>query len=190
MSENLRDQFKARPVTVFKDAEDSAKTYSNDRPGHHSIDDGFNHFRIAPALPGAKTWLYPFCRIYLQVESEQKDDKGNVVGVEVKNRPIFHAGVHGPRNEEGKHLYKDIVDAYRQIVNEQGKQAFAKEDDRKKYLRHITGYRDSTGKWISGLLPNTGYMAYAWKLKDGKWPLGRIEFNNTCYKDMKALAAQ
>jgi len=146
----------------------------------HSVDEGKNIFRMAPPHnPDHPS--YEACRTtMLDCEVEVRDKEGNPTGEkEIKRKKIYVATQH----LDGAEI--DPTELYIKYVSEYANEAYDDKEERKKYLKHITGYKGPDKKWVWGIIPGTSYVGYAWK----KGVLGRIDLWKKWTDEMEKEAA-
>lgn len=178
MSEKSFDRSKFRGAkmssnkSVVEDAVEKTNTGGGGgRKGYHRIEEGKNILRIAPPHDPEDPCTQPVSKVWLDVTVKDKD--GNE---EVKRRPIFNAKIHSPLNN-------DLVDMYIDFLMKLTYGSLSKDEARKK-LAPVTGWRGSDGKWNSGIKPQLGFVAYAWKGEE----LARVELNQTIINRMNELS--
>lgn len=170
-----RSKFKAAKTENNKAAEQTMKNTMRSstptkRGDYHSLDEGFNYFRIMPPhdAENEPSWQ-PKVVYWLQVLVDELDSEGNPTSKkERKSRPIFDSRVHGG-------TLKDIVDEYINFTRKAIYDSTPNKDDAKKRLSPIMGYRDSKQVWHSGITASSSFVCYA--TKNGIIPdnLGRLE---------------
>lgn len=116
--------------------------------------DGITVKRVLPAHDAGDSPYVPMLTTMLKVETDEKDDNGNIIGKKVSNKKIFLATLHGG------YPY-DIIEEYIRRVYE--KADAYQGDNRDKFLNPITGYRmgGKNGTWVPGIRPQLEYVYYA-----------------------------
>ncbi len=178
-----RNKFKGTKTSVVKAQikEGDALSPYKGSTDFHKIEEGANVLRVAPAHNAAHSAYELMRKSTLKVDMPILDDDDKETG-EFKEylKPIFIATTHGGLSADPIELY---IHAVRQKVADEHKN----NDEAKKVLGSVTGYRDRKGKWVWGILPNTGYVCYAWKTVGDKKNLGRLELNQTVTRKMDEL---
>lgn len=177
-----RTKFKGSSIASLKntrkDAEKKSNVFGGGYTGFHKTEEGINVFRIAPPHSPTDPSYRPIRTTWLTCDVPVLDDDGKETGkTEEKKRRIFIATQHG----DG--LKEDPVELYIKYANAVAKEEIDNEENRKKFLAPITGWKDKAQKWHPGIRPSTNYVFYAWK--DGE--LGRIEFYSQITKKMEEL---
>jgi hypothetical protein len=170
-----------------------------ERAGYFKIENGDNIFRIAPFHPdGGGNLFYEFKTVsWLSVEMEKKDDAGNVLGKEIRQKSIFNSKVHGNVDLDLVESYidiakKDIIPAYVTAIKG-GPAHFSA------VWEKIVGKKDSQSKKgdkYQPIKPSDSVAMYAskgTKNADGtiKWSdWGILEVKKTIKEAMNKLAAE
>lgn len=159
-----RSKYRAATLQTVQSATKEAKkydTYYGGGKGEYAPfwknRDGITIKRVLPAHEPGDSPYVPMLTAKLDCEVEKKDENGDVIGKEVKQKKIFIATLHGK-------MPFDIIDEYIKRVYELAEQIQDK-DDRQKFLNPITGYKMG-GKWVWGIRPQREYIYYA--LIEGK----------------------
>lgn len=154
-----RDKYRAVPLGTVSQVQNETKQFRTffDEKGDYAPffknREGIVMKRVLPAHEPGDSPYVPMYTTQLEVEVDKKDDKGNVIGKELKRKKIFLATLHGG--------YKfDPVEEYIRRVYELADEIQDK-DERSKFLNPVTGYR--MGKqWVAGIRPTLEYVYYAY----------------------------
>lgn len=166
-----RERFQAAKLEANKKISDEVeKTFKSNlsRGDYHTIDEGSNYFRMMPPHDPEDPSMQARVVYWLDCKVEEmKDDKPTGKYI-IKSRPIFDSRIHGG-------TAKDIIDEY---INYTKKNIYASvqdKDERSKLLAPINGWRDRSGKWNPGILPNQSFVCYATKGEIIPENIGRLE---------------
>lgn len=166
MAEFNRSAFKGATLNSIKDEQGRAEKAlpKNDnfgnRPGFHTIEDGKNWRRIAPAHDPSQPAYRAKSSIFLECEVPELDKDGKETGKkELKRKNIFIATQHS------KTLKDDPITMYISFVNKRAQDEIQDKDERQKFLAPISGWRGKDGKWNWGIRPGVEYICYAWNEK-------------------------
>jgi len=183
MSE-LTNRFKPTSLNSIKDEQQRAQSaipFSNEsnRPGFHSIEEGKNWFRVAPAHNPGEPPYRAKSTTTLECEVPEIDTEGKETGKkELKRKSIFIATQHSE-------LKEDPILLYISFVEKKAKDEIENKDERSKFLSPINGWRGRDGKWNWGIRPSTNYVCYSWN-KQGV--LGRNDLYPQILDDMKKVS--
>lgn len=187
-----RSKFKGAKIKSIQEEEDKAKKNSKFFGGNDSgyigflkVEEGENEFRMCPAHNPDHS-PYPIERTsMLKCKVDKFNEDGDKEGTEVKNKKIFIATQHSPKDSDGNNIItKDPIETYIDYVYRKADDLYGDDKDKKKkYLNPITGYR-AGGKWNSGIRPSNQNVCYAFQ--DGK--LGRLGLYQTWMKEMNAIS--
>lgn len=166
-----RERFQAAKLEVNKKISDEVeKTFKSNstRGDYHTIDEGSNYFRMMPPHNPEDPSMQAKVVYWLDCKVEEiKDDKPTGKYI-IKPRPIFDSRVHGGTP-------KDIVDEYINFTKKSIYSSVQDKDERLKLLAPINGWRDRSGKWNPGILPNQSFVCYATKGEIIPENIGRLE---------------
>lgn len=186
MSTVDRNQFKGATLASIKDEETRAAAalpVSNDfsnRPGFHTIVEGRNFRRIAPAHHIGEPAYRAKSTVSLECEVPEYDGEGNPTGKkEVKKKNIFIATQHSTI------LTEDPIVMYIDAVKKLADDKFKDQKDRASFLAPVNGWRGKDGKWNWGIKPTIDYVCYCW---DEKGVLGREQLYPGMLDDMKKVS--
>lgn len=141
---------KTAEATMFKNDLNYAKFYP--------LKEGFHTFRVMPAADGVA--YRPQKTVKLDVERDKKDEDGNVIGKEIKPQNIFTADIHSSVMEG-----KDPVLLYISYAEALAENEFQDNDEKKKFLAPIHGWKDGKG-WNWGITAPINYVAYVRSMDD------------------------
>jgi hypothetical protein len=188
------DRSKYKSVSLKKvsdqvsEAESNSKTSfsgGSGRTKYHKIEEGDNWFKIAPAHDPENSPYVPISTANLECEGDKWED-GEIVGKEVRNRKVFIATVHSPKDKHGKFMMtKDPVETYLEYVHKKLNDEYPEKAEREKKMAPLRGFRGSDGKWVFGIQPDHKIATWSW---DNKWEIGRLDLNKKWYKDMEKLS--
>lgn len=154
-----RDKYRAVPLGTVSQVQNETKQFRTffDEKGDYAPffknREGVVMKRVLPAHEPGDSPYVPMYTTQLEVEVDKKDDKGNVIGKELKRKKIFLATLHGG-------FKFDPVEEYIRRVYELADEIQDK-DERSKFLNPVTGYR--MGKtWVPGIRPSLEYVYYAY----------------------------
>lgn len=99
------------------------------------------------------------------------------------NKRIFISKIHG--NPE----IADLVEEYIKFANEHFKSVCQDTDELKNKLASIRGYRDKSGKWISGIMPSTSYVCHMINLDSQDKDIQRFEIWESHMNEIEKLYA-
>lgn len=182
-----RTQFQGATLSSIKSEQEKAekalpKNESQTRPGFHSIEDGDNWRRIAPAHKPDQPAYCAKSSVVLECEVDELDKEGNPTGKkEVKKKSIFIATQHSST------LKDDPILLYISFVQKRANDEIQDKEERQKFLYPINGWRGKDGKWNWGIKPSIEYICYAW---DKKGELGRETLYPYMIESMKKLSVQ
>jgi len=186
MSTVDRNQFKGATLASIKDEETRAAAalpVSNDfsnRPGFHTIVEGRNFRRIAPAHHLGEPAYRAKSTVSLECEVPEYDGEGNPTGKkEVKKKQIFIATQHSTI------LTEDPIVMYIDAVKKLADDKYKDQKERASFLAPITGWRGKDTKWNWGIKPTIDYVCYCW---DEKGVLGREQLYPGMLEDMKKVS--
>lgn len=186
MSTVDRNQFKGATLASIKDEETRAAAalpvtndFSN-RPGFHTIVEGRNFRRIAPAHHQGEPAYRAKSTVSLECEVPEYDGEGNATGKkEVKKKNIFIATQHSTI------LTEDPIVMYIDAVKKLADDKYKDQKERASFLAPVTGWRGKDGKWNWGIKPTIDYVCYCW---DEKGVLGREQLYPGMLDDMKKVS--
>ena len=165
MAEFKRDQFKptsTKDLKKLKTEEDSI-IGSSGSSEFLEIKDGSNKIRLAPKFPGEKEFYLMVRRTWLPHEKE---------GGETSNIPVLDSIIHGGTK-------KDIIKEYVEFCKARLDPNKKREKDK---LALITD-------WKKGLIPQTVWRAYGWKLvKDEEPKFGIFEFKRSVRDEINSIS--
>lgn len=199
-----RSKFKSTSVAKAKqaDAEVAAVSGKNDRgpsADYHKIKPGVNYHRLYPPHPGDGGELYavPKGVHWIPQEVPKKDKEGKPLKdakdefiMEVKERPIFNAKIHGG-------FKRDIIEEYIAFAEKVAEETYPDtvknfEESRKTFLDPIKG---GFGSKYPGIVLRQTWVAYSDEMtigKDGELVskvLGRLEMGKAVKFRLNSLAA-
>ena len=156
-----RERFKAARVEanqkVTKELNSLNRSESS-RGDYHTIDEGYNYFRMMPPHPDDgpdAPSLQPKAVYWLECKVEEKDSEGKGKGTYVwSRRPIFDSRIHG-----GTEM--DIVDKYIEFTRRKVYEEIQDKEEARKKLSPLLGWRSKDGKWNQGILISSSYVCYA-----------------------------
>ena len=171
---SLRKSFKATPIAQIKNQEENVKNsiYNSEGAKYLSIDEGSNKFRIYPAHPDSKSFIYPVSRWWLKREITYNKDGKEVT--EVVNKPVFNAKIHGNSG-------KDIVDEYLKFAKRKLAETIDDVDELEEAYEKFT-------HWQHGIRLNTQWAVYADKIKGDSSEFGLLTISNTIKNKLNELA--
>ena len=143
------------------------------------VESGVNEFRVLPTLDGSSPYQ-PFSYSLLEVNTNEYDENGNVIGQVVKNKRVFLATVHSDKSKG-----KDPIATYLKYVTAKASENFQNYEDRRKFLMPVYGFRGKDGKFVWGITPMQRWCCYVWK--DGE--IQRLELNDPWFKEMNKISA-
>ena len=178
-----RERFKAARVEanqkVTKELNSLNRSESS-RGDYHTIDEGYNYFRMMPPHPDDgpdAPSLQPKAVYWLECKVEEKDSEGKGKGTYVwSRRPIFDSRIHG-----GTEM--DIVDKYIEFTRRKVYEEIQDKEEARKKLSPLLGWRSKDGKWNQGILISSSYVCYATKGEI----LGRLELWDSDKKELEKL---
>ena len=171
---SLRKSFKATPIAQIKNQEEKVKNsiYNSEGAKYLSIDEGSNKFRIYPAHPDSKSFIYPVSRWWLKREITYNKDGKEVT--EVVNKPVFNAKIHSNNG-------KDIVDEYLKFAKRKLAETIDDVDELEEAYEKLT-------HWQHGIRLNTQWAVYADKIKGDSSEFGLLTISNTIKNKLNELA--
>jgi hypothetical protein len=188
MTEFNRSQFKGATLSSIKGEQERAEKAlpKNDnfgnRPGFHTVEDGKNYRRIAPAHKPEQPAYRAKSSVFLECEVPELDNDGKETGKkEVKRKNIFIATQHS------KTLVDDPINIYIGFVQKRANDEIQDKDERSKFLSPVNGWRGKDGKWNWGIRPSTEFICYAW---DDKGVLGREQLFPYMLDSMKKISVE
>lgn len=99
------------------------------------------------------------------------------------NKRIFISKIHG--NPE----IADLIEEYIKFANEHINSICQDTDDKKNKLAPIRGYRDKSGKWVSGIMPSTSYVCHMINLDSQDKDVQRFEIWESHMNEIEKLYA-
>lgn len=99
------------------------------------------------------------------------------------NKRVFISKVHG--NPE----IPDIIEEYIKFAQSHAKDVCQDTDEQKKMIAPIRGYRDKSGKWISGIMPSTSYVTYMFEPDSKEKDIKRLEIWDSHMNSVEKLYA-
>lgn len=182
-----RERFKAARVEanqkVTKELNSLNRSESS-RGDYHTIDEGYNYFRMMPPHPDDgpdAPSLQPKAVYWLECKVEEKDSEGKGKGTYVwSRRPIFDSRIHG-----GTEM--DIVDKYIEFTRRKVYEEIQDKEEARKKLSPLLGWRSKDGKWNQGILISSSYVCYATKGEIKPETLGRLELWDSDKKELEKL---
>jgi len=187
----------AKPVALDKINEglDEAKKNSVSAKGsggdftktvYHQLEEGDNWFKIAPAHDPEKSPYVPMCVSKLEAEGDVWKDGEKTDEKEVKQRNIFIATVHSPKDKNGKLIVsKDPIESYITHLNKIINENYQDKDEKEKKLAPVVGFRGKDKKWVFGIRPDHKIATWAWN-KD--WQIGRLDLSTKQRKQLDKLS--
>lgn len=182
-----RSKFKGSTLNDIKGEQERANKAlpslsSGGRAGFHTIEDGKNWRRIAPAHNNNDPAYRACSTVMLDCDVPEIDDNGVETGKrEVKRKNIFIATQHSLT------MKQDPVMLYIQYVQKRADDEIQDKDARQKFLYPINGWRSKDGKWNWGIKPSTDYVCYAW---DSNGTLGRERLYPFMLDQMKKISVE
>ena len=185
---DIRSRFRGASLSSIKDEQEKAEkalpksdNFSS-RPGFHTVVDGKNYRRVAPAHSPKDTPYRAKSTVFLECEVPEVDENGTETGKKtVKRTPIFIATQHSSV------LKEDPILLYIQYVYKKANEGVVDRDERRKFLAPITGWRSKDGKWNWGINPSVEYICYAW---DEKGILGREQLYSDMLDTMRKISVE
>ena len=150
------------------------------RVDYHTIKEGINIMRIAPAHDQAHSAYEIFKHVSMMCDVPVFNDGKDTGKTEEKLKRIFISNGHGGPQT-------DVVELYIKFAKDQVFDTVSDKKDREKALAPINGYRNKEGKWVWGILPMINYVCYAWREESGKHALGRLELSQMLIRQMDKL---
>lgn len=174
-----RSKFRGAKLSTVQEVSKEAAKHNrfSGRVNFHTLEDGQNWFRIAPAHDPDDSPYVVQRTAMLECETDKWED-GEAVGKEIRKKKIFIATQHGTD------IDRDPIELYIDYVYNlaDGKS----KDERQKFLYPITGWR-ANGKWNPGIRPDTKHVCYAW---DKQKNLGRLELNPAWVRQMEKVSLE
>lgn len=99
------------------------------------------------------------------------------------NKRIFISKIHG------NHEIPDLIEEYIKFANEHLKSVCQDTDELKNKLAPIRGYRDKSGKWVSGIMPSTSYVCHMINLDSQDKDVQRFEIWESHMNEIEKLYA-
>ena len=95
----------------------------NTRAGYLNVNEGENKFRIFPAFPGEKTFIYEKSTSFLPriVKDESSGEE------EIKRKPVFNAKVHSNSS-------RDLVEEYIKYLTDKAEKEVGDSEELNNYL--------------------------------------------------------
>ena len=183
MTEFNRSGFKATTMSSLEDEKKTAaaavpSSFSG-RAEFHSVIEGKNWFRIAPATKPDEPAYRGMASTFLECEVDEYSDGEKTGKKVVKNKKVFIATQHSAS------MKTDPVLMYIEYVNKRANDEYTDKNEGQKFLTPIRGYRDNVGKWVWGIDPITSFICYAW---DSTGKLGRLELRPKWLDEIKRLS--
>jgi hypothetical protein len=172
-----RSKFKATEVATLKQQESENQTprggADNDgRVSFHKIPEGQSKWRIMPAHPDAKSFMYPKQVSWLPQEVTYTKDGKEIT--EIQRRPLFNSRTHGGTP-------KDIIEEYIKFVEKIVYDECQDPEERKTRLFNLTN-------WKVGVRGRITWIVYALKIEGNTKTLGRLELPGMVKDTMNTLA--
>ena len=172
-----RSKFKATEVATLKQQESENQTPrgggDNDgRVSFHKIPEGQSKWRIMPAHPDAKSFMYPKQVSWLPQEVTYTKDGKEIT--EIQRRPLFNSKTHGG-------TAKDIIEEYIKFVEKIVFDECQDPEERKTRLFNLTN-------WKVGVRGRITWIVYALKIEGNVKTLGRLELPGMVKDTMNVLA--
>ena len=185
-----RSKFKGSKLSKLretqKDAAEKDVNLLNDgdgRVGFHKIEEGRNEFRIMPPHNPEDPAYRPLRTSMLECEVPVFEDGKETGKFEKKRRKVFIATQHG--NKELRKLKKDPIELYIKYISEEAA-LIDGNDEKKKFLSPVRGWKGKDGKWNWGIVPSTSFVCYALKASI----IGRLELWEAWTKEMDKITAR
>lgn len=176
MSNDLRKQLKATPVSAIKKQEKEVNNtkYQNDREKDNwlKIENGSNKIRIFPAHKESTTFYYPFSKWWLLREITKEVDGEEVVKIE--KRPVWNAKIHGGSK-------KDIVEEFVKFTKNILREEITDDAEYKIAEEKLT-------HWKTGLTCKHDWVCYANKYNGTSKDFGLLTFSNAVRNKINELA--
>lgn len=152
---------------------------------YHTLEEGDNWFKIAPAHDPEKSAYVPMCVSKLEAEGDVWKDGERTDEKEVKLRNVFIATVHSPKDKNGKLIVsKDPIETYIKHLNKLVNEQYQDKEEKDKKLMPLKGYRDKAQKWHFGIRPDHKIATWAW---NKQWQIGRLDLSAKQRKQMDVL---
>lgn len=173
-----------------KEAEQNSKTAKPSTPAgqtkYHQIEEGDNWFKIAPAHDPDDSPYVPIAMSNLECEGDVWKDGEKTGEKEVRNRKVFIATVHSPKDSKGKLIVsKDPVETYLTYLNAKMNEEYSDKEEREKKMAPVRGFRAKDGKWVFGINPDHKIACWAWGADK---EIGRLDLSKKQFKDMEKLS--
>jgi len=187
MAEFNRSRFKGATLSSIKEEQGRAekalpKNDGFNRAGFHTVEDGKNWRRIAPAHKPTEPAYRAKSTVILECEVPEVDGDGKETGKkEIKKKNIFIATQHSLT------LKEDPILMYISFVQQRANDEIQDKDARSKFLAPINGWRSRDGKWNWGIKPSADYICYCW---DDKGVLGREQLFSFMLDQMKKISIE
>jgi len=187
MTDFNRSAFKGSSLNSIKDEQSRAnkalpKMQGGNRAGFHTIEDGKNWRRIAPAHSENEPAYRAKSTITLECEVPDIDENGQETGKsEVKKKNVFIAMQHSLT------LTDDPILIYISYVMKRADDEIQDKDARTKFLSPINGWRGKDKKWNWGIRPSVVYVCYCW---NDKGELGREQLFPGMLDQIKKISVE
>lgn len=188
-----RSRYKGTSLSKINEGISDAETNSTTAKGggnfektkYHQLEEGDNWFKIAPAHEPEDSPYVPIAVVNLECEGDKWED-GEITGKEVKNRKVFVATVHSPKDKNGKLIVsKDPTETYLSYLNKKLNEEYPDKADRETKLAPVRGFRDKDKKWIFGIQPDHKIATWAWNKSN---EIGRLDLSKKQFREMEKLS--
>lgn len=145
-----RSAFRATPVVKLEEQSSKINKIlgsSGNRAENLTLDEGENKIRIYPARENEKSFIYLRSVVFLPQEIEWEGK------TEIKLKPIFNSRVHG-------NTPKDIVEEYVKFSIAKIMENSTDQRETETKISYLNGFRDSRGKFNSGLNFQNKWVCY------------------------------
>lgn len=175
-----RSKYQKAKVEVIQEIEKKAQSTMTSMGGNgkwapfYVIKSGENVLRVLPSKSGLP--YLPMKTMNLHCEVPVYNESGEKTGSEVKEKKIFCADVHCPQmggKDPGQIYMKYVMKLAEDIQDE---------NERKKFLYPITGYKGRDNKWVWGMSPMLSYICYV-AAEGDVW---RLQLRPKWIQDMRA----
>lgn len=139
---------------VAKKAEQTMYSNNKEYVQYVSVLEGKNIFRVLPAIKDITYAAVKTSKLQCEVTTFDQNQEPTT---EVKSKNVFCADVHGTNLLKGK----DPISTYCKYVYKKAEEEIQDNEEKKKYLAALTGYRGKKG-FVFGINPTLNYVCYVW----------------------------
>lgn len=140
--------------------------------------EGRYEIRILPSVT-AKPYIPRKC-VKLPIECPVYKDGKDTGRKELRSKDVFTSDIHSERMEG-----KDAIVIYTEFVERLASE-IQDQDERRKFLSPITGFRKKDGDWVWGIRPLMTYVSYV--LYEGE--IYRFDIRPQWWKEMKSISVE